>query len=176
MALASHQKSIGVNRNHQNKSMSRICHGGVTSYFDPLGHVSSLSLLRARLGVCMPQRPYNQWLCPCYGWGFALDQSITEQSSFIDLWDHSFECLIIRQQLFFTLCSFEFLLMFFDSYAGISLLDKINWVVTWLIARQDVVLRLRSLDVVVFSQISVSSMWQIDSYLHLTEDQNPILI
>jgi len=55
----------------------------------------------------------------------------------------NFECVIIHLQ--FTsveLRTFEFLLVFFVSQAGISLLGKVNRIVTWLITRGVMVLRL----------------------------------
>ena len=43
--LVSHQKPFRINRNHQNKSASRICQGAATPSFGPLDRVSSLGLL-----------------------------------------------------------------------------------------------------------------------------------
>jgi hypothetical protein len=41
------------------------------------------------------------------------------------------------------LCTFKFLLVFFDSHAGISLPGVVNQIVTRLITREEVVLRLK---------------------------------
>ena len=37
--VVSHQKTFGINGNHQNKWTSRICQGAATPSFGPLGHV-----------------------------------------------------------------------------------------------------------------------------------------
>ena len=46
------------------------------------------------------------------------------------------------ESLYLSCVSFEFLLVFFVALAGISLLGEVNRVVTWLITRGVVVLRL----------------------------------
>ena len=68
---------------------------------------------------------------------------------------------------------FLFLIVFFDSYAGISLLGEVNWILAWLITRGDV----RGAAIEGFgscwseAESCVSSFHQIDRYLHLTEDR-----
>jgi hypothetical protein len=56
--VVSRQNIFGINGNHQNKSVSRICQGAATPSFGPLDHVSSLGPLGARPGVLHDPRVF----------------------------------------------------------------------------------------------------------------------
>ena len=56
--VVSHQKTFRINRNHRNKSASRICQGATTPSFGPLDRVSCLGPLGARLGVLHDPRVF----------------------------------------------------------------------------------------------------------------------
>ena len=58
LQVVSHPKPFGINRNHRNKSASRICQGAVTPSFAPLDCVSCLGPLGARLGVLHDPRVF----------------------------------------------------------------------------------------------------------------------
>jgi hypothetical protein len=56
-----HQNLFGINRNHQNKSVSRIYQGAVSPSFGPFGPCNVSALPRdANRGPWMPLRIYNQ--------------------------------------------------------------------------------------------------------------------
>jgi hypothetical protein len=61
--------------------------------------------------------------------------------------------------------------VFFVSQAGISLLGEVNRVVTRLITRGDMVLRLRDTGLWIGSRIGVSHSTQNENYPSLTEDR-----
>jgi hypothetical protein len=69
--------------------------------------------------------------------------------------------------------SFSFLLVFFDSQARISLRGEVNRVVTRLIIRGVVVLRLQGSDLCGLKQDRCVALRQIVVYPHLTEDREP---
>ena len=69
--------------------------------------------------------------------------------------------------------SFSFLLMFFESQARISLRGEVNQVVTRLITRGVVVLRLQGSDLCGLKPDWCVTLRQIVVYPHLMEDQEP---
>jgi hypothetical protein len=78
--------------------------------------------------------------------GFTLDKSIIEQSPLLvvkpqlRLLNHSFAIVTSIE-----LCFYLVLACVLRFTAGISLLDEVNQIVTWLLTRGDVVLRLQGL-------------------------------
>ena len=65
------------------------------------------------------------------------------------------------------LCSFLFLLVFFVAQVGISLLGEVNRIVTRLITRGDVVLRLQGLGLCDLKPDRCVALRRNDSYHHL---------
>jgi hypothetical protein len=72
------------------------------------------------------------------------------------------------------LCTFKFLLVFYESHARISLLNEVNWIVTRLISNGTVVLRLQGMGLCDLKpdrcvEISTKSI----VIVNLMEDQDP---
>ena len=71
MQVVSYQKPFGINRNHQNKSASRIYQGVATPSFGPLDRVSCLGPLGARTGGVTPKTLYYTTITLVRVLGFA---------------------------------------------------------------------------------------------------------
>ena len=77
--VVSHQNLFGINRNHRNKSASRICQGAAAPSFGPLDYVSSLGPLGACPGVLHDPRVFINIHHPSIRGGFCLDYSVKKQ-------------------------------------------------------------------------------------------------
>jgi hypothetical protein len=122
--VVSHQNLFGINRNHQNKSVSRICQGAATPSFGPLDHVSSLGPLGARPGVLHDPRVF---LNSCR---LSIRVRVLLRLFCQEQFCRSSVCETPTREINHSsaiwLLSFLFLLVFFVAQAGISLLVKVN--------------------------------------------------